>query len=59
MTERQKQEKVKSDWAMYRLVFAGFSYNTVFHQMSPQEIELANAALDEQIRQENRRYKKR
>lgn len=28
----------------------GFDYNTVFHQMTPEEIEMANIALDMAIK---------
>lgn len=30
--------------------FAGFDYNTVFHQMTQDEIDIANVALDVQIK---------
>lgn len=46
---------------MYRLVFSdgGFDYNTVFHQMTMDEVEEANAALDIVIKEQNRQSKKR
>lgn len=28
----------------------GFDYNTVFHQMLPEEIEMANMALDKALK---------
>lgn len=42
---------------MWRLVLSdgGFDYNTVFHQMLPEEIEEANIALDELIRAANKK----
>ena len=34
-------------WAAWRLVLGGLAdYGTVFHQMTPEEITLANLALD-------------
>lgn len=59
LTKEQLKEIVKSNWALYRLVFAGFDYNTVFYQMTPREIEMANIALDIKIKQEERALKKR
>jgi hypothetical protein len=37
----------------------GFDYNTVFHQMTPQEIQEANIALDEQLKAEKAAIKKK
>lgn len=46
---------------MWRLVFAdrGFSYDTVFHGMTMDEVDEANAALDIQIAEEKKRMKKK
>lgn len=43
------KQKVRSQWSMWRLVYcdlANFTYDEVFHKMTPQEIEEANIALD-------------
>ena len=47
---RSKAEKrVRENWAMWRLVLSdmgNFTYDYVFHQMTPQEIQEANIAMD-------------
>lgn len=48
-TPAQTKEHARNNMACWRLIFSDMSnldYNTVFHQMTPQEIEEANAALD-------------
>lgn len=52
---------MRNNWAMYRLVLSesGFDYNTVFYQMTPQEIEKANIALDMKIEVEKKAIKKK
>ncbi len=42
---------VKATWGAWRLLLsdASFDYNTVFHQMTPNEIECANLAIDMQM----------
>jgi hypothetical protein len=37
----------------------GFDYNTVFYQMTPQEVEEANIALDIQLKAEKAAMKKK
>lgn len=37
----------------------GFDFNTVFHQMTMDEVEEANAALDIMIEETNKRMKKK
>ena len=51
---------MKNNWGAWRLVFSerGFDYNTVFNQMTPQEIDEANIALNIQIKYENEEMKK-
>lgn len=46
---------------MWRLIFSdgGFDYNTVFHQMTMDEVEEANAALDLYNEQIKRQMKKK
>lgn len=46
---------------MWRLVFSnkGFDYNTVFHCMTYDEIEEANAALDIYIKEERKQQKRK
>jgi len=55
-------KKVKENWICWRLIFsdAHFDYNTVFHQMSLDEILEANAALDlyEKALKKQMKYKK-
>ena len=52
---------MRSNWAMYRLVLSesGFDYNTVFYQMTPQEIAKATIALDMKIEAEKKAIKKK
>lgn len=38
-------------------MLSGLNYNIVFHQMTPNEIEEANAALDIKIKQEEKAIK--
>lgn len=39
--------QARKHWGMWRLVLgAGIAFNTVFHQMTPDEIREANAAFD-------------
>lgn len=43
------KRKVRKQWGCWRLIYcdmANFTYDEVFHRMSPQEIEEANIALD-------------
>lgn len=55
------KRRVERDWACWRLIYcdmANFDYNTVFNQMTPQEIEEANIALDiieAQIKKQSRK----
>lgn len=60
-TKSQLKERVRTDWGCWRLVLSdcGFDYNTVFHQMTPKEIEMANIALDIKIEQEKKAIKKK
>lgn len=46
---------------MYRLVFSdgGFDYNTVFHQMTMDEVEEANVALDIVMEEQKKQAKKK
>lgn len=46
---------------MWRLVFSdkGFSYDTVFHGMTMDEIDEANEALDIYIKEERKKQKKK
>ena len=48
-TQAQLRQKVKDNWACWRLIYcdiANFTYDEVFHHMTPQEISEANVALD-------------
>lgn len=47
-TEFQLKQAAKSKWKLWRLVFSdgGFDYSTVFHRMTMDEVDEANAALD-------------
>lgn len=38
-------------------MFSGLNYNVVFYQMTPNQIEEANAALDIKIKQEEKAIK--
>ncbi len=46
---------------MWRLVYSdgGFDYNTVFHQMTPDEINEANLALDRVIKEQQKAAKRK
>ena len=65
--DKKSKSKLKKDvtehWGAWRLIYcdmANFDYNTVFNQMTPQEIEKANIALDivnEQINKQMKRKK--
>ena len=57
LTEKQLRERVKANWALYRLVFSGFDYNTVFNHMTQNDIRLANKALDIKIEEEEKAIK--
>ena len=58
-TLQQIKQQAKAQWALWRLVFdAGMDYNTVFHQMSVDEVEQANAAYDLYISAQKRSIKK-
>ena len=48
INKARTRREVEDNWAMYRLLHSGYGYdyNTVFHQMTPQEILAANIALD-------------
>lgn len=48
INKAKTKRDVEEHWAMYRLLHSGYGYdyNTVFHQMTPQEILAANIALD-------------
>ncbi len=58
LTKAQLTQRVRDDWALYRLVFSGIDYNTVFYEMSPLEVELANVALDIKNAQDESALKK-
>lgn len=46
-TRTQIKKQARKHWGMWRLVLgAGIAFNTVFHQMTPDEIREANAAFD-------------
>lgn len=64
--EKKSEAKLKKEvkfeeWDYWRLIFcdiANFDYNTVFNQMTPQQVQKANIALDivnEQIKKSNRK----
>lgn len=45
--KKELREIVRSDWDLWRLVMSGkFSFDTVFHSMTPLQIAMANTALD-------------
>lgn len=52
-TKAELSRQVSKYWKWWRLVFSDghFDYNTVFHQMSEDEVDLANAALDKYQKQ--------
>lgn len=47
-TKASLNKKVRENWACWRLILSDskFDYNTVFYQMTPQQIAEANIALD-------------
>lgn len=55
------KKEVNDEWAYWRLIFCdvgNFDYNTVFNQMTPQQVEKANIALDivnEQIKKQTKK----
>jgi len=50
------KKRVNEQWAMWRLVLdMKLDYNTVFHQMSEEEILMANIALDMYIKAKNKK----
>lgn len=56
-TKAQKRKRVNETWKWWRLVLSdgGFDYNTVFHQMTEEEVDLANIALDIAIAQSKKK----
>lgn len=52
-------QRVKDNWACWRLILSdgGFDYNTVFYQMTPQQIVEANIALDLMIKAQKKSAK--
>lgn len=60
-TKAELKEQVRNNFAAWRLVLSecGFDYNTVFNQMSPEEIEMANIALDMKIESERKAMKRK
>ena len=63
MTKRSKsqlEQRVLNNWGAWRLVLSdrGFTFTEVFHNMTPQEIDEANIALNRQIEAENAEMKK-
>ena len=58
----QLKQRAKDNWACWRLILSdcgGFDYNTVFFQMTPQQIAEANIALDIMIQAQKRAAKAR
>ncbi len=48
-SDAEIRRKVKEEWGAWRLVYcdmANFTFDEVFHRMTPQEIKEANIALD-------------
>lgn len=60
-TKAELKKRVRNNFAAWRLVLSecGFDYNTVFHQMLPEEIEMANIALDMKIESERKAMKRK
>lgn len=60
-TKAEIKEQVRNNFAAWRLVLSecGFDYNTVFNQMLPEEIEMANIALDMKIEAEKEAMKRK
>ncbi len=57
----QIKQQARENMACWRLIFSDISnldYNTVFHQMTPEEIEEANTALDIIISEIKKKNKK-
>jgi len=47
--------RAKEHWTFWRLIFdGGIDYNTVWNQMTPAEVDEANAALDYMCELQNR-----
>ncbi len=56
------KKDVMNHWGAWRLIYcdmANFDYNTVFNEMTPQEIEKANIALDIVNEQINKQMKRK
>lgn len=50
------KNRAESHWQLWRLIFdGGMDYGTVFYQMTPAQIDEANAALDYLIELQNKR----
>ena len=63
-TREQLEQQVRNNWNLWRLVLAegrGFDYATVFGTsiMTPQDIEMANIALDIQVEAEREALNKK
>ena len=60
-TKAELKKRVRNNFAAWRLVLSGcgFDYNTVFNQMLPEEIEMANIALDMKIEAEKKAMKRK
>lgn len=61
VSQGKLRKQVKDEWACWRLVcndLSPFDYNTVFHQMTPREIEKANIALDKVYKAINRKKRR-
>lgn len=60
-TTAELKKRVRNNFAAWRLVLSecGFDYNTVFNQMLPEEIEMANIALDMKIEAEKKAMKRK
>jgi hypothetical protein len=61
-TAKLKTEVLKEEWDYWRLVFcdiANFDYDTVFNQMTPQQVKKANIALDIVNEEINKKSKKK
>lgn len=60
-TKAELKKRVRNNWAAWRLIYcemANFTFDEVFHCMTPQEIEEANIALDivnEEIKRQSKR----
>ena len=48
LSRTKARKRAKRNWDYWRLVLSdiGIDYNTAFHQMTPNEVAEANAALD-------------